>query len=351
MKLLIVTDAWLPQVNGVVKTLTQMQTALTQRGWDVKVLGPSGATLSCPTYPEIRLTLQPKQVIKKAIAASRPDFVHIATEGPLGLAMRAHCLRKKWNFTTSFHTRFPEYLKARFGVPRRLTYAYLRRFHNHATRVLVPSPSIQRELTARGIERVKVWGRGVDCDLFHPSKREKLPFKGPIFLHVGRLAVEKNIGAFLSASLPGTKLVVGDGPARQSLQAAHPDAVFVGPKFGADLARIYASSDVFVFPSLTDTFGLVNLEALASGLPVAAFPAPGPVDILSESNAGCMHQSLAIAALEALKLNREDCRAHALKYSWSRSAELFESTLVPRIKRRHEESLDGSLVASLPAFN
>lgn len=330
MKLWIVTDAWQPQVNGVVRTLTQIRDGMQERGWRVEMIGPSGPTMSCPSYPEIQLTLQPTQVIRRAMEQGLPDYIHIATEGPLGRAMRAICVQRRWNYTTSFHTRFPEYLKARFGIPRRWTYSYMRLFHNRSSCVLAPTASIRDELVERGFDTVRVWGRGVDTKLFHPSKRQPTNFRGPVLLYVGRLAIEKNIEAFLETPLTGTKLVVGDGPERDRLQRKFPDAVFLGAKFGEELATIYASSDVFVFPSLTDTFGLVNLEALSSGTPVAAFDAPGPRDIVGGTNAGRIGPDLKTSILEALKLKRDDCRALALNHSWENCVSIFESVLQSR---------------------
>jgi glycosyltransferase involved in cell wall biosynthesis len=312
----------------VVQTLTKMRDGLVARGWQVHVLGPTGVTVSCPTYPEIRLTLEPTKVIYEAMQDGIPDAVHIATEGPLGRAMRGLCLRKGWSYTTSFHTRFPEYLKARFGIPRRWTYSYLRIFHAHARRVLAPTPSIVEALKARGFANVELWGRGVDTELFHPSKRRPLPLAKPIQLYVGRLAVEKNLPAFLSLPTEGTKVVVGDGPDRARLQKEFPNAVFMGVLKGENLAEVYASADVFVFPSRTDTFGLVLLEALASGVPVAAYPSEGPKDLLHGSKAGVLDEDLGTAVEAALKLHRPDCRAFALNHGWSKAVNQFASQLV-----------------------
>lgn len=326
----MVTDAWHPQVNGVVRTLTQMKNGLTARGWSVTVVGPEGLTMPCPTYPEIRLTLRPTRAILNALNGQVPEHIHIATEGPLGRAMMALCLGRGWRYTTSFHTRFPEYLKARFHIPRRWTYSYMRLFHQGAASVLVPTVSMRDELMRRQFRRVIVWGRGVDTELFHPSKRiEHSNFPRPHFLYVGRLAIEKNIRAFLEAKVPGTKIVVGEGPERAKLQREFPNAVFTGAKTGEDLARAYASADVFVFPSLTDTFGLVILEALASGTPVAAFRAPGPLDVIGSTGGGVLHKDLAAAALEALNIPRAKAREVALRHSWDRSVETFARALVP----------------------
>jgi len=327
-RLLIVTDAWYPQINGVVRTLSQVRDGLIARGWDVTVLGPSGTTMACPTYGEIRLTLWPTEAILEELARATPDCIHIATEGPLGWAMRRMCKENGWQFTTSFHTRFPEYLKARLGLPRRWTYQYLRSFHAASSRVLAPTKSIVEELRQRGFNKVSEWGRGVDTVHFTPAKRKTLPYPGPIFLYVGRLAVEKNVEAFLSADMgQGTKIVVGDGPARKSLESRFPGAVFLGSLMGDELAAIYASSDVFVFPSKTDTFGLVILEALASGLPVVAYPVPGPIDVLGNSPVGILSDNLGEAAQRALTIDRQSCRDFAERHSWSNSLDQFESSL------------------------
>lgn len=346
MKLLIVTDAWHPQVNGVVRTLTQMRDGLRARGWQVAVAGPTGPTLPCPTYPEIKLTLRPREAIERALAEHDPDCIHIATEGPLGHAMRHLCLSNGWRFTTSFHTRFPEYLKARFLVPEFLTYMVLRFFHSRAHATLVPTPSVRSELLRRGFRNVRVWGRGVDTSMFHPARRRPLPYPGPVFLYVGRLAVEKNVEAFLNMPLTcGTKLVVGDGPALASLRERYPDAVFLGPRFGEELASLYASADVFVFPSRTDTFGLVILEALASGTPVAAFPVPGPKDILTDPRVGNLDEDLLSATRAALTADRKTCRDFALENSWDRSIGQFESALRIKSGERETIRLDTAQVA------
>ena len=328
-RILIVTDAWKPQVNGVVRTLSKMRDGLRERGWEVVVLGPSGFTMRCPTYPEIRLTLEPTQAILDTLRDWTPEAVHIATEGPLGRAMRTFCVNHDWPFTTSFHTRFPEYLKARFALPRRWTYAYLRGFHRPAQKVLAPSPSIVQDLQSRGFTNVELWGRGVDLAQFHPSKRKSFPFTYPIQLYVGRIAIEKNLGAFLRLNVPGTKLIVGDGPDRQRLQREFPEAVFMGPLFGEALAEAYASADVFVFPSLTDTFGLVMLEALASGTPVAAFPTSGPLDVITDPRVGVLHADLQTAVEGALLLKRDDCYEFAQRHSWRNSVDTFATAITP----------------------
>ncbi|MFN3656918.1 MAG: glycosyltransferase family 4 protein [Pseudolabrys sp.] len=333
MKILVVTDAWHPQVNGVVRTLGHVAREARGLGHEVTFLSPDAFwTLPMPGYPEIRLALARSAQAGRRLDLARPDAIHIATEGPLGHAMRRVCLRRGLPFTTSFHTRFPDYLAERLPLPenctRAMSWAWLRRFHGKAAAVLAATPGLQRELSARGFSNVKLWPRGVDATLFRPrnsfkNSRAALDLPRPIFLTVGRLAVEKNVEAFLGLDLPGTKLVVGDGPARASLARKFPDAVFLGAKQGEALAEIYAAADVFVFPSLTDTFGLVLLEALASGVPVAAFPAAAPRDVIGDAPVGVLDEDLRNACLGALTLNHEDCRAFALKMTWEASARIF----------------------------
>jgi glycosyltransferase involved in cell wall biosynthesis len=324
MRILIVTDAWHPQINGVVRTLERLGEELPALGSDLDYLTPADyRTLPMPTYPDIRLSLASFAEVARRIAALAPDHVHIVTEGPLGIAARRACLQSGRCFTTSYHTRFPEYLRARMPVPEAWTYAWLRHFHNSASATLVATPSLARELAGRGFTKVRLWSRGVDAERFRPREGRVLDLPGPIFLSVGRIAVEKNLDAFLSLDLPGTKVVVGEGPARAQLQARYPDAVFLGARTGEDLAAIYASSDVFVFPSLTDTFGIVILEALASGLPVAAFPATGPLDVIGGTDGGVLSRDLRAAALAALDIPRERARALALTYSWRECARMF----------------------------
>lgn len=333
MKLLLVTDAWHPQVNGVVRTLHQLRDGLITKGWQVEVLGPSGLTVPCPSYSEIRLSLEPLRHVRETFLQFRPSAVHIATEGPLGIMARRFCVSHGLPFTTSFHTRFPEYLKLRYLIPRRWTYKFLLSFHRPAERVLVPTFSIKQELDRRGFRNVELWSRGVDTALFHPQRRAAapLPFARPIQLYVGRLAVEKNIEAFLNLNTAGTQVIIGDGPDRARLKARFPRAVFLGSRFGQELAEFYAGADVFVFPSLTDTFGLVMLEALASGTPVAAFKAPGPKDVITDARIGVLAEgatNLESAIDRALKLDRHHCRSHALFHSWDKCIEQFASALV-----------------------
>ncbi len=324
MRILIVTDAWEPQVNGVVRTLQMVVRELRALGCTVDLITPSDyATLPLPSYSDIRLAVTSRFGIGRRIAKIAPEHVHIATEGPLGIAARAACLRAGRRFTTSYHTRFPEYLRARLPVPEKWSYRWFRRFHGAAAATLVATATLHSELSEKGFSNLKLWNRGVDTELFHPKHRGTLPYPGPIFLCVGRVAVEKNLPAFLDLDLPGTKLIVGGGPDLDWLRDAYPDAVFTGAKSGRELAEIYASADVFVFPSRTDTFGLVLLEALASGVPVAAYPVMGPADVFADGSGGVLSGDLRAAALQALDLSREDARAKAMRFSWRACAETF----------------------------
>jgi glycosyltransferase involved in cell wall biosynthesis len=338
LRILIATDAWHPQVNGVVRTLEMTAGELRRLGHDVRFVTPEGRfTIPCPTYPDIRLTLAPRRMVAKALDDFQPDAIHIATEGPIGLAMRSQCLKRGLVFTTAYHTRFPDYVHARLGIPRDLAYRYVRWFHKPSAAVMVTTNSVEAELSAQGITRLKRWSRGVDMDLFSPAARKDVGIFGidgadehsrPIFLYVGRVATEKNLDAFLRLDLPGHKIVVGDGPERIMLESRYPHVRFLGALHGQMLAQVYASADVFVFPSKTDTFGLVILEALASGLPVAAFPVPGPLDIIGQSTAGVLSQDLGQAALDCLRLDRSACRAHADLFSWGRAGAQFLDNLV-----------------------
>jgi glycosyltransferase involved in cell wall biosynthesis len=328
MKILIVTDAWHPQVNGVVRTLSQMGKEAPALGAEVQFLTPQEfRTVPMPSYPEIRLSMVLPRMIERRLDAAGPDAIHIATEGPLGQAMRRVCLRRGLPFTTSFHTRFPDYVAERMPLMSRwsseLTWAWMRRFHKPASTVMAATPTLAGELEERRFRNVKLWARGVDAQLFRPRPEAKLDLPRPIFLTVGRLAVEKNVEAFLRLDLPGTKLVVGDGPARAQLMREFPEAVFLGAKQGEALAEIYAASDVFVFPSLTDTFGLVLLEALASGLPVAAFPAAAPRDVLGPAPVGVLNADLRHACMAALACSKQACREFALTMTWAESARTF----------------------------
>jgi 1,2-diacylglycerol 3-alpha-glucosyltransferase/glucuronosyltransferase len=328
MKILVATDAWHPQVNGVVRTLGHVAREARTLGADIEFLAPSEfRTLPMPSYPEIRLALPGPGDVERRLERTQPDAIHIATEGPLGHAVRRVCMRRGIPFTTSLHTRFPDYLAERLPVPERwtcsVTWGWLRRFHGAGAAVLAATPTLAGELTGRGFKNVKLWPRGVDADLFRPRVGSPLKLPRPIFLTVGRLAVEKNLEAFLKLDLPGTKLVVGDGPARSALAKAYPGAVFLGARHGEALAEIYAAADVFVFPSRTDTFGLVLLEALASGVPVAGFPATAPRDVIGAAPVGRLDEDLRRACLEALECSRDDCREFALSMTWQKSARIF----------------------------
>ena len=324
IRILVATDAWYPQVNGVVHTLSEMARLAEPLGASLSFLTSEGLpTLPLPTYPDIRLALATYGPIARRIEALRPDAMHVATEGPIGHFARRYCLRQGFAFTTSFHTRFPEYLSARLPVPEGWTWAWLRRFHNAGAGVMAATPALRAELAARGFRNVMLWSRGVDADLFRPRRDADLGLPRPVFLSVGRLAVEKNLEAFLSLDLPGSKVVVGEGPARSDLERRFPDAVFLGAKQGEELARIFAAGDVFVFPSRTDTFGLVLLEALASGVPVAAYPVTGPRDVIGDAAVGALDTDLGAACRRALMLSREACRKFALAMTWEHSTRAF----------------------------
>jgi glycosyltransferase involved in cell wall biosynthesis len=328
LKIAIVTDAWRPQTNGVVQTLGKTVDALRELHHDVCVIEPGlFRTLPCPTYPEIRLSLLPYPSLARKLDVFAPDAIHIATEGPLGGAARRWCLRRGMCFTTSYHTQFPEYLRARMPIPLGLSYAHLRRFHSAATRTMVATPTMQAQLEQRGFRNIVRWTRGVDVDLFRPFSARLLDLPQPICMYVGRVAIEKNVEAFLALTLPGTKVIVGDGPARAELQKKYPAAVFVGYQRGEMLARHVAAADVFVFPSRTDTFGLVLLEAMASGVPVAAYPVTGPIDVVQQGVTGVLDEDLQVAVAGALRLNRDDCRNYALQHTWHTATQQFLGNL------------------------
>ncbi len=330
-KVLIVTDAWLPQTNGVVRSLEAVGREMVAMGYEVSYLTPEGFwTFPLPTYPEIRLSVVSPPTIAGCVSRERPDHIHIATEGPLGLLARHISIEQGLAFTTSYHTRFPEYVAARLPIPVEWTYGFLRWFHAPAAATLVPTRSMVDELASRDFDGLVEWTRGVDHALFHPGpKSEFADLPGPHLLYVGRVAVEKNIEAFLSLDVPGSKIVVGEGPALAELKRLHPEVHFLGFRRGEALAACYRSADVLVFPSRTDTFGNVVLEALASGTPVAAFPVTGPRDVLTDPAAGALDDDLAAAVTRALTLSRDDARAHALRFTWRRCAEIFADVLVP----------------------
>jgi glycosyltransferase involved in cell wall biosynthesis len=327
-RIAIVTDAWHPQVNGVVRTLSAMCDGLAATGYEAIVFGPDRyRTVPCPGYSSIRLAIGAGPALSRQLSAFAPHAVHIATEGPLGLAGRAYCLSHGRPFTTAYHTRFPEYVRARCGVPLSWTYAALRRFHAPSKSVMVATETMRRELASRGFENLVAWTRGVDTTLFRPGCESAIALPRPVFLYVGRVAVEKNLPAFLDLDLPGSKLVVGDGPSLLAMRRRYPDVHFAGAQAGEALVRHYAAADVMVLPSRTETFGLVMLEAMACGVPVAAFPSAGPNDVIGNSGSGIIDEDLRRAALAALDISRERCLAHAAKFSWQASIEQFVSHL------------------------
>ena len=328
MKIIIVTDAWYPQVNGVVRTLDETSKQLKKLGHEVKLISPEGfLTIPCPTYPEIRLSLFPGAKVSSMIREFNPDCLHISTEGPLGLSARGYASRNGLAFTSAYHTRFPEYVHARTKLPLKITYSFLRWFHSRSELVMVPTEEVKKDLIKYEIGNPKIWSRGVDLEIFKPKKGRKKN-KKPILLNVGRVAVEKNLEAFLKIDLPYEKWVVGDGPALKELKKKYPEVIFHGAKNKEELEYYYNKADVFVFPSKTDTFGLVLLEAMACGLPVAAFPVSGPLDVIGSSNAGCLNSSLKEACKKALLIPRKVPREYAKTFSWEATSKTFETYLV-----------------------
>ncbi len=329
MKVAIVTDAWRPQTNGVVTTLSRTAECLGALGHDVVMMTPEGLrTFPCPTYPEIRLALFQGRRVASWLERERPDALHVATEGPLGLAARNAARRAGLRFTTSYHTQFPQYLRARYPLPERCSYGALRLFHGAAARTMVGTRAVRRDLKRHGFRNLVYWSRGVDTELFRPRPEARLPYPGPILIYVGRVAVEKSVEDFCRARVPGTKLVVGGGPALADLQARYPDVVFTGFRYGEELATLLAGADCFVFPSRTDTFGLVMLEAMASGLPVAAYPVTGPIDVVRDGETGCLRADLAEAIEAALGLGRSAPRLQALEYRWEQATRQYLGNLV-----------------------
>ena len=333
MRIVLATDAWTPQTNGVVTTLKATAETLTRFGHTVRVLSPRNlASIPCPSYPEIRLAINPGAYVARELRAFRPHAIHIATEGTLGLAVRRYCRHRGVPFTSSYHTRFPEYLAARWPVPVAVSYAWLRRFHGAAKRTFVSSPTLEKELSAQGFGHLHLWRRGVDLRLFQPRESAHPELAGlprPIMAYVGRLAVEKNLDAFLGLDVPGTKLLIGDGPERAALAARYRQARFIGYRHGEQLAALLAASDVLVFPSLTDTFGLAMIEASACGVPVAAFPVPGPLDVIEPGVTGALHTELAAAISSALRLERRVCAERAANFSWDAATSEFLAGLAP----------------------
>src|ERR1700726_2354247 len=328
MRILIATDAWRPQVNGVVRTLTSLARAASRLDAEIEFLTPEGfPSLGVPTYPGLRVALTTRREIARRSEAAAPDAIHIATEGPIGWAVRGYCRRHKLAFTTSYTTRFPEYIAARSIIPLALSYAVLRPFHAAAAMTMVATASLRQELSAKGFKKLGFWTRGVDTELFRPDDPAELDLPRPIFLTMGRVAGEKNLEALLALNLPGSKVVIGDGPQRAALARLYPKVRFLGEKTGRDLPAHLAAADVFVFPSLTDTFGVVQLEALACGTPVAAFPVTGPKDVIADHPIGAIDNDLRSACLRALGISRATCRRFALERSWENSAREFIGNL------------------------
>lgn len=333
MRILVATDAWHPQVNGVVQTYQRLAAEASLLGAEIVFLTPEHFRgVTCPGYREIRFAIPSRRRAAEIMEELKPDFIHIATEGPVGWMARGYCRRRGRPFTTSYHTKFPEYAEAWLAIPRAWTYALLARFHRPSLGVMVATASLAADLRERGFHRLVPWSRGVEADRFRPREDRLFGTASPVFLYAGRVSREKNIEAFLDADLPGQKAVVGDGPHLAYLQRRYPSVIFTGMKTGEDLARHYASADVFVFPSRTDTFGLVLLEAMASGLPVAAFPVTGPLDVVEHGRSGILDDDLRAAALMALKLDRADARARALAFTWQNAAQLF----LDNIRLAHE---------------
>lgn len=338
MKFVLVTDAWAPQVNGVVRTWQHVTQEMANLGHDPHVIHPSQfKTIGAPRYPEIRLAILPGKKLRKQLNDLNPDAIHIATEGPLGMAARKWCTKNNIPYTTSYHTQFPHYLRQYFGIPKSLSYKFIRYFHGKAKHTLVPTRQVGKELEHNGLNNIVVWSRGVDTNLFKPDYPVPEALKNldkPIFIYAGRIAIEKNIEAFLELDLPGAKVVIGDGPPRASLEKKYPDAIFVGYKFGEELAAHYAAGDVFVFPSRTDTFGVVMLEANACGLPIAAYPVTGPIDVVQQGQTGYVYKDLKQAALDALELDKKPCIAFANRNSWARCAQ----TVIDHLAMRREHN-------------
>ncbi|MBV7434416.1 glycosyltransferase family 1 protein [Cardiobacteriaceae bacterium TAE3-ERU3] len=337
MNIVIISDAWHPQINGVVRTLTETRKALIDGGHKVLMVTPEQfRTIPCPSYPEIRLAINPGKKIASLLDTFKPSAIHIATEGTLGWAARRYCLKHKLPFTTAYHTRFPEYVHLRWRIPLQWSYAMMRRFHRPAQRVMVPTRSIADALAEQGIRHTAVWGRGVDGNRFQPGFRDILrphmtgcEEMRPVFMCIGRVAPEKNLEAFLRLDLPGSKWVIGDGPALPTLQAAYPDVHFLGARAQKELPPYYRAADVFVFPSKTDTFGLVLLEAMACGTPVAAFPVAGPLDVVTDPRTGILDADLRQACIAALDCDRNACADYAAAYTWQHTTQRFFELLEP----------------------
>jgi glycosyltransferase involved in cell wall biosynthesis len=355
VRIALATDAWTPQTNGVVTTLKATAATLTCLGHEVRVLSPQGLRcIPCPSYPEIRLAVSPGAYVARKLKSFRPHAIHIATEGPLGLAVRRYCRAREVPFTTSYHTRYPEYLRARWPIPLAVSYAWLRRFHGAAARTFVSSATLEGQLALHGFRRLHLWRRGVDLGTF--SARAPHPLLAglprPVMACVGRLAIEKNLDAFLSLELPGTKVMIGDGPQRGELTARYPGVLFTGYRFGSELAALLSGADVLVFPSLTDTFGLAMIEANACGVPVAAFPVPGPNDVIEPGVTGVLHRDLRVAIAAAVQLDRRVCAQRAAAFSWQAATEQFLSglELIPLpVRARLAVSRSSAMIARIAA--
>lgn len=351
MRIAIVTDAWEPQVNGVVNTLKATRECLQNGGHEVSVITPEGLkTFACPTYPEIHLACKPYRKVAACLEAFSADSIHIATEGPMGLAARRYCLRYGLDFTSAYHTRFPEYVRSRSIVPLWMSYRWLRWFHRPSKAVMVPTSGVMGALERRGFRNVVLWGRGVDTDYFRPDRNDYACIERPLHLYVGRVAVEKNIEDFLRLDLPGSKWVIGDGPLREQLEQRHPEVRFLGARAHDELAPYYNCADVFVFPSRTDTFGLVMAEAMACGVPVAAYPVEGPLDVVAHGVSGVLDDDLMRACIEAGRLCRTDVRAHALRLSWSVATQQFLANLHPVRKPENATEKAAAAHSSLVGF-
>lgn len=330
MRITLITDAWHPQINGIVTTVTQLGNALAGFGHAVQIVGPDRfRTWPCPGYPDVGLAFLCGPRLRPLVRNFRPDAIHLMTEGPVGFAARRYCRHHRLGYTTSFHSYFPEYLKLRIGLPPAIGYGYLRWFHRGSARVMVGTDTLAADLGRKGFARLAYWPLGVDTDLFRPRDKTAIQDRRPVFLYVGRVAIEKNVEAFLRLNLPGSRYVIGDGPQRAELEMRYPNARFLGYQRGERLAELIAAADALVFPSRTDTFGLVLLEALACGVPVAAFPVPGPRDVISVPGVGVLDDDLQYAALAALALEPAACRRYALAWSWQNSARTFVERLVP----------------------
>lgn len=335
MKVLIATDAWRPQINGVVRTLEALQKSVENQGATIEFLTPQGfRTFELPTYPGLHCAVPRLGEIARRIERFKPHAIHIATEGPIGWAVRRYCIKRGIAFTTSFTTRFAEYASARLPVPLSWGYSVLRRFHAPASATMVSTQSLMRELSDRQFGHLRMWSRGVDTEFFRPDRVLSLDLPRPIFITVGRIAVEKNLERFLECDLPGSKVLIGSGPQEAELKRRFPTAHFLGEMSGERLAGHIAAADVFVFPSITDTFGIAQLEALSSGVPVAAYPVTGPRDVIGDAPVGVLDEDLERACRHALLVPREACRKHALRYSWERSASQFLSNVVPISRER-----------------